>query len=71
MSAHSTTPDGTTPDWHRSTYCSTGTCVEVARTPETVLVRDAKDPEGPHLALPVGAWREFVERVKDGDLDHT
>jgi len=57
--------------WLRSTFCSSGTCVEVARTSRTVHIRDAKDPEGPRLALPVEAWREFIERVKSGDLDHT
>jgi len=56
--------------WVRSTFCSTGTCVEVARTSRTVHVRDSKDPEGQHLVLPAEAWQEFVERVKRGDLDH-
>jgi hypothetical protein len=62
---------GTILSWAHSTFCSTGACVEVARTPRTVHVRDSKDPEGQHLVLPVDVWREFVERVKRGDLDHT
>jgi hypothetical protein len=62
---------GTTLHWVRSTFCSSNGCVEVASTSRTVHVRDTKDPEGPQLVLPVEAWREFIERVKRGDLDHT
>jgi hypothetical protein len=65
MSEHSTSLR-----WRRSTYCSSGGCVEVAKAPQTVRVRDAKDPEGPSLVVSVEAWREFVASVKRGDLDH-
>jgi hypothetical protein len=57
--------------WVRSTFCAATNCVEVARTSRTVHVRDAKDPEGRALVLPVEAWRAFIESVKRGDLDHT
>jgi hypothetical protein len=57
--------------WVRSTFCAGSNCVEVARTSRTVHVRDSQDPEGQQLVLPVEVWREFVERVKRGDLDHT
>jgi hypothetical protein len=61
----------TTMRWTRSTYCASANCVEVARASHSVQVRDSKDPEGRRLVLPVEVWREFVERVKRGDLDHT
>jgi hypothetical protein len=61
---------GTTLRWQRSTYCSNNGCVEVARAGRTVQVRDAKDPDGPQLAVSVDAWREFIASVKRGDLDH-
>jgi hypothetical protein len=61
---------GTTLHWQRSTYCSSNGCVEVARTSDTVHVRDTKDPEGPRLTVPVDAWREFIASVKRGDLHH-
>jgi hypothetical protein len=60
----------TTLRWRRSSYCSSGSCVEVAREPREVHVRDTKDPEGPSLVVSVEAWREFVASVKRGDLDH-
>jgi hypothetical protein len=56
--------------WQRSSYCSNGGCVEVARESRTVHVRDTHDPEGDRLVLSVEAWREFIGRIKRGDLDH-
>jgi Domain of unknown function (DUF397) len=47
--------------WHTSSYSGgSGDCVEVGWTPERVLVRDSKDPEGPALAVPAPAWRAFL-----------
>jgi hypothetical protein len=56
--------------WHTSSYCSTGTCVEVAREPREVHVRDTKDPEGPSLVVSVDSWQDFIASIKRGDLDH-
>ena len=56
--------------WQRSSHCSNGACVEVARTLRTVQVRDSKDPAEPPLTVPVAAWREFIAGLKRGDLDH-
>jgi hypothetical protein len=66
MSDHSTTLR-----WRRSTYCSSGGCIEVACEPCEVHVRDTTDPEGPSLVVSIEAWRGFIESVKRGDLDHT
>jgi Domain of unknown function (DUF397) len=51
--------------WFKSTYSSSGDgdCVEVARTPAAVHVRDSKDRQGPRLALSPAAWAEFVSRT--------
>ncbi|GGV02226.1 hypothetical protein GCM10010182_19810 [Actinomadura cremea] len=38
-----------------------GECVELARLPGTVAVRDSKDPEGPVLLLPRAALRKAVQ----------
>ena len=56
--------------WQRSSFCSSGGCVEVARESRSVHVRDTHDPEGTHLVVPVEAWRDFINRIKRGDLDH-
>ncbi len=52
--------------WRKSSYSgSNGACVEVAAAPGArVLVRDAKDGEGPVLAFPPSAWRQFAQQVK-------
>ncbi len=49
--------------WRRSTRCSAADCVEVAITPDAVLVRDSKDRDGPVLALDREAWRSFLQSL--------
>jgi hypothetical protein len=47
--------------WRTSSYSAgTGAYVEVTRTPERVLVRDSKDPDGPRAGRPTLAWRAFL-----------
>ena len=48
--------------WHKSSYSSggDGDCVEVATCPDTVHVRDSKDPHGPQLSFSPAAWAGFV-----------
>jgi hypothetical protein len=48
--------------WFKSSYSGSNDndCVEVALTPATVLVRDSKDPEGPHLTRTPAAWSSFL-----------
>ena len=60
--------------WQRSTRCSNANCVEVAtvgsdHTGRRYFVRDSKDPQSPELTFDPGAWRSFIEGVKNGDLD--
>ena len=37
--------------WVKSSYSSTGNCVEVAGQPGRVLIRDTKDQSGPVLSI--------------------
>ena len=47
--------------WHTSSYSfGNGDCVQVAPTPNRVLVRDSKNPAGPALAVPTPVWRAFL-----------
>ncbi|GCD43529.1 DUF397 domain-containing protein [Streptomyces paromomycinus] len=53
------------PHWFKSSHSSNGgQCMEVAVNLVTsrgvVLVRDSKNPNGPSLTLPPGAWAELV-----------
>ncbi|MFG2139200.1 DUF397 domain-containing protein [Streptomyces sp. NPDC048650] len=48
--------------WIKSSY-STGDgpdCVEVAATPDTIHIRDSKDPDGPQLTFTPTSWAGFL-----------
>jgi Domain of unknown function (DUF397) len=51
--------------WVKSSYSSTGNCVEVAGQPGRMLVRDTKDQSGPVLGISAEAWRRFTGRIKN------
>ncbi|MGW4082745.1 DUF397 domain-containing protein [Streptomyces sp. NPDC004822] len=48
--------------WFKSSYSTGGggECVEVAATPEAVLIRDSKRLTGPVLAVGADAWAGLV-----------
>ncbi|TCO62471.1 DUF397 domain-containing protein [Actinocrispum wychmicini] len=41
---------------------SSSSCVEVARTAATILVRDSRDRQGPRLAFPSASWKLLVDQ---------
>ncbi len=55
--------------WRKSSYSGANgaQCVEVASA-DAVLVRDSRDPVGPHLAFGREAWESFAAKVKAGSL---
>jgi hypothetical protein len=55
--------------WRKSTRSVSGDCVEVARTPSAVAVRDSKDPSGLVLWFSPDTWRTFIGAVRGGELD--
>lgn len=61
------------PRWFKSTYSDNGgACVEVAAnlvvSRGVVPVRDSKNPSGPLLDFPAGAFASFVAGVKTGEF---
>jgi len=50
--------------WVKSSYSSTGNCVEAAGQPGRVLIRDTKNQSGPVLSTSAEAWRRFTAQVK-------
>ncbi|PWI06781.1 DUF397 domain-containing protein [Streptomyces sp. NWU339] len=53
----------TVPAWFKSSYSSSGDgndCVEVAISPDNVLVRDSKNTRAPRLTLTPAAWADFL-----------
>ncbi|EGE42038.1 DUF397 domain-containing protein [Streptomyces griseus] len=69
------TTESTTPQWVKSSYSNSGSCVEWAPTTASatgiVPVRDSKNPGGPALALASDAFTSFVAAVKAGGFDIT
>lgn len=50
--------------WSKSSYSGSQTeCVEVARVPDSVGVRDTKHRDASALTLPDTAWRSFLTRM--------
>ena len=52
-------------DWFKSSYSGSegDNCVEVAIRPDTVHVRDSKDPETAQLAIPPTAGAAFTAQL--------
>ncbi|GLZ15044.1 hypothetical protein Acsp04_52790 [Actinomadura sp. NBRC 104425] len=56
--------------WRKSVRSNAGQgCVEVARLPDAIGVRDSKDPNGPRLFVNLMAWQELLRRMRCGELD--
>lgn len=55
--------------WVRSRRCNSSQCVEVAVDVESVLMRDAKDPDGGRIAVSREAWTAFIDGIKSGEFN--
>ena len=58
----------TTTEWHRSSFCSDGACVEVASINNGIAVRDGKNPEVRSLWFDKAEWNTFLNGVVAGDF---
>ncbi|WP_392668607.1 DUF397 domain-containing protein [Streptomyces sp. LN785] len=47
--------------WQLSSYTNSGSCVEVARPPGAILVRDSKRRNGPRVRLQPAAFAALVD----------
>jgi Domain of unknown function (DUF397) len=58
--------DLTSVSWRKSSYSggNGGNCIQVAGLPDTIAVRDSKDPDGPALLFTAAEWAAFTARVK-------
>jgi Domain of unknown function (DUF397) len=61
--------DPSSPVWHRSSYCSNATCVEVAHLGSQILVRDSKAQDRPILSFQQAEWEDFLEGARRGEFN--
>ncbi|MEH6377978.1 DUF397 domain-containing protein [Streptomyces sp. KLMMK] len=54
------------PIWLKSSYSQGdgSACVEVARLPQAIRIRDSKRKDGPQLAIDPHTWAAFVAHVQ-------
>jgi Domain of unknown function (DUF397) len=62
-------PDPPELTWRKSSSSDDSNCVEVALTPEWVLVRHSQDPPGGILRFSYPEWRAFLAKIRDNELD--
>lgn len=62
-----TAPNGLT--WQTSSACNNGSCLEVSRTKNHVLLRDSNDPEQRVVAVTVEEFAAFLIGAKAGEFD--
>jgi hypothetical protein len=65
-----TTVDPSRATWRKSSHSgANGSCIEVCcPAPDTVAVRDSKDPGGTSLVFTGGQWQAFIGSLKRARL---
>jgi len=58
----------TEPKWLKSSRCSGGNCVEVAKVADEYLIRDSKNPDAAPLHFTADEWTAFVQGVDAGEF---
>lgn len=54
--------------WRKSSYCSNGTCIEVARQNDQYLIRDSKNPDVAPLQFTTDEWNAFARGFNEGQF---
>jgi hypothetical protein len=53
-------------EWVRSSFCAEQTCVEVSLIGDTVVMRDGKNPDKPHVNFTRAEWNAFRADIVKG-----
>jgi hypothetical protein len=54
--------------WHKSSYCNSSSCLEVARDGDRILVQGSTEG-GPTLQFSLDEWKAFLAAAHDGEFD--
>ncbi len=57
-----------TTEWHRSSFCSDGACLEVASVGEGIALRDGKNRDAALILFSKQEWEDFLDGVAAGDF---
>ncbi|PJE95825.1 DUF397 domain-containing protein [Streptomyces carminius] len=65
MSANRTTSESADLNWYKSSHSGPdgGDCVEVAKAPDVIHIRDSKNTQGPVLRFPIREWTAFLSHT--------
>ena len=55
--------------WRTSSHSSGGACVQLRLGPDSVMIRNSRDPEGAVLVFDLAAFKGFLEAVRAGEFD--
>jgi hypothetical protein len=59
-------------EWHRSSACNGGDCVEIASLGDMIKVRDSARPDGGILSFSRDQWVRFLVMIRAGlPLEYT
>ncbi len=56
------------PKWQRSSACTAGNCIEVAKDGDRYLVRDSRNTSTAPLSFSAEEWDAFVHGVKEDEF---
>jgi hypothetical protein len=56
-------------DWHKSSLCQTGECVEIAAQSGTVIMRKSTQPDAGYVYFTPEEFGSFLMGAKAGEFD--
>jgi len=54
--------------WRKSSFCTSGECVEIAKRGETVVLRNSRAPRA-EVRYTAEEWHAFVQGLRAGEFD--
>lgn len=57
--------------WRKASFCTPSSCVEVAIEPDSVYVRNSREPGQEPLVFDHAEWNAFVLGVRNNEFDVT